>query len=177
MRGERLDDEGVEGTRGLLDSHGLASTFLDPSSGGLPLLVEAEETGLSSSLDELIGLTDELVGEDPVGKTVAGLDGRVESLSLGIPKNCGRKAQRCLNFEKTHLSSPLDLGDSDGVESRVAAGSDGDGGAVKVVRDELLGVVLADGYINTSQRLALHCSFVKFGRRWARTSRRRALEM
>jgi hypothetical protein len=57
---ERLNDKGVESTGGRLDLLGLASLGFDPFSSLLPLFVQAEKSGLSSSLDELIGLTDEL---------------------------------------------------------------------------------------------------------------------
>lgn len=61
MGQERLDDERVQGTRDLFDLTRLAGKVLDPFTRDLVVLVEAEETGLSSSLDELIGLGDELV--------------------------------------------------------------------------------------------------------------------
>lgn len=85
MRAERLNDEGVESTGGLLNGHGLASLLLDPSASLLPALVEAKETSFSTSLDKLIGLADELGGEDPVGETLSGLDGRRELLGGRIP--------------------------------------------------------------------------------------------
>ena len=58
---ERLEDERVERSRHLFDLARLAGTLLDPFSGDLVVLVDAQETGLSSSLDQLIGLGDELV--------------------------------------------------------------------------------------------------------------------
>jgi hypothetical protein len=82
---EGLNDERVEGTSGLLNLNGLSSSLLDPSSGLLPTLVEAEKSGLSSSLDQLIRLSDELLGEDPFGETLAGLDRRREGVGLGVP--------------------------------------------------------------------------------------------
>jgi hypothetical protein len=82
---ERLDDESVEGTGGLLNGDRLAGTLLDPGASGLPGLVEAEEAGLSTTLDQLVGLADELGGEDPVGQTRARLDGRRKSLGLRVP--------------------------------------------------------------------------------------------
>jgi hypothetical protein len=85
VRGEGLNDEGVKGTGGLLDSDGLSSSLLDPSASGLPLLVEREQTSLSSSLDQLVGLSDELLGEDPVGETLTGSDGGSELLGDRVP--------------------------------------------------------------------------------------------
>jgi len=74
VRRERLDDEGVQGTGRLLDGDGLASSLLDPSASLLPALVQAQETSLSTSLNELVGLADELLGEDPLGETLARSD-------------------------------------------------------------------------------------------------------
>ena len=61
VRQKGLDDERVEGSRGLFDRDGFASAFLYPIARDLVVLVEAEETGLASTLDELVGLGDELV--------------------------------------------------------------------------------------------------------------------
>jgi hypothetical protein len=60
---ERLEDERVQGSRGLFDRARLARLFLDPVARDLVILVETEETGLASTLDELVGLGDELVCE------------------------------------------------------------------------------------------------------------------
>lgn len=65
--GEGLDDERVERSRGLLDCLGLAGTSLNPSSSLFPFLVQAKQAGFSSSLDQLIRLSDELRVEDPFG--------------------------------------------------------------------------------------------------------------
>jgi hypothetical protein len=74
MGQERLDDERVQGTGDLFDLTRLAGEVLDPFARDLVVLVKAEETGLSSSLDELIGLCDELVCGDvgSVSVTIAG---------------------------------------------------------------------------------------------------------
>ena len=85
VRRERLDDEGVKGTSGGFDCHWLAGLGLDPSASLLPLLVEAKEARLSTSLDELIGLADELLGEDPFRESLTGADRRGELF-------CGRVA-------------------------------------------------------------------------------------
>lgn len=85
MRAERLNDEGVKSTGGLLNRHGFAGPLLDPSASLFPALVEAKETSLSSSLNKLIGLAHELRGKDPVGETLPGLDGRRELFGGGIP--------------------------------------------------------------------------------------------
>ena len=100
---EWLDDEGVEGTGGLLNCHGLAGALLDPSSGRLPCLVEAQETGLSSALDELVGLADKLGGEDPVGQASTGLDGGSENLGGRVP-GCQQLAL-VLRMKATHHST------------------------------------------------------------------------
>lgn len=76
VREERLDDERVEGSSDLLDLDGFTGSRCDPVSSDFVLLVEAEQSSLSSSLDQLIGLTNKLVSENPVGKTLALLDGR-----------------------------------------------------------------------------------------------------
>ena len=73
---------------------GLSSLLLDPLSRDLPVLVQAEESSLSSSLDELIGLSDELLSENPVGKTLSRLDGRNESVGCGIPEVVRNRAER-----------------------------------------------------------------------------------
>lgn len=80
MGQERLDDESVKGSSGLLNQLGLASSLFNPSTSLLPLLVEAEKASLSTSLDELIGLADKLGVEDPFWETLSGLDGRVDGL-------------------------------------------------------------------------------------------------
>lgn len=85
MRAERLNDEGVKSTGGLLNRHGFAGPLLDPSASLLPALVEAKETSLSSSLNKLIGLAHELRGKDPVGETLPGLDRRRELFGSRIP--------------------------------------------------------------------------------------------
>ena len=60
VRHERLDQELSQDTIDSLDSLGLASTLLNPSSGLSPGLVQGQKAALASSLDELIGLCDEL---------------------------------------------------------------------------------------------------------------------
>ena len=84
MGGEGLNDEGVEGTSGVLDLLGLAGALLDPGTSLFPSLVEAKETSLSSALDELVGLADELGAEDPLGETSTGLNGRLDRASSGV---------------------------------------------------------------------------------------------
>lgn len=61
MGQEWFEDEGVQGTGNLFHLTRLAGKVLDPFARDLVVLVEAKETGLSSSLDELIGLGDKLV--------------------------------------------------------------------------------------------------------------------
>jgi hypothetical protein len=60
VRHERLDQELSQDTIDSLDSLGLAGTLLNPSSGLSPGLVQGQKAALASSLDELIGLCDEL---------------------------------------------------------------------------------------------------------------------
>jgi len=60
VRHERLNQELSQDTIDSLDSLGLASTLLNPSSGLSPGLVQGQKAALASSLDELIGLCDEL---------------------------------------------------------------------------------------------------------------------
>jgi len=50
----------------------LAGALLDPLLCGIPVLVEEEKTALSTTLDELIGLCDELIGVHPLGKLGVG---------------------------------------------------------------------------------------------------------
>ena len=76
MRTERLDDERVEGTGSTLDFLWLTSPSLDPRSSLFPFLVQTQESSLSSSLDELIGLTDELGAEYPFWETGSRSDRR-----------------------------------------------------------------------------------------------------
>ena len=54
---------------------GLSCSLLDPLSGLLPVLVEREQPGLSTTLDELIGLSDELRREHPARDLGVGSDG------------------------------------------------------------------------------------------------------
>ena len=58
VRTERLNDECVESTSGRFNSLGFTSTSFNPRSSLFPFLVQTQESGLSSSLDELIGFTD-----------------------------------------------------------------------------------------------------------------------
>ena len=59
----------------------LAGALLNPLLGLIPSLVESKETGLTTTLDELIRLCDELSGEDPARELSVGGDG----IGLGIP--------------------------------------------------------------------------------------------
>lgn len=67
--------------------NGLSSLLLDPLPSNLVSLVEAQESSLSTSLDELIGLGNELFGEDPVGETVPRFNRRGESVGCRVPMN------------------------------------------------------------------------------------------
>lgn len=60
MRNKGLDEEVSEDTGGVLNLLLLASTLSDPGLGLGPGLVEGEKTALATTLDELIGLCDEL---------------------------------------------------------------------------------------------------------------------
>ena len=71
------------GTRTHLDL--LAGPLLDPLLCGIPFLVEKEETTLSTTFDELIGLCDELGGVHPLGKLGVGRNG----VCLWIPGDLG----------------------------------------------------------------------------------------
>lgn len=87
----------------------LAGAVLDPLLALLPRLVEravysfvstrvlerdgaenAQEASLATALDELIGLDDELVGEDPVGKSGVGGD----LVGLRVPRDLHRGGSR-----------------------------------------------------------------------------------
>jgi hypothetical protein len=151
VRGERLNDESVEGTGGVLDLLGLAGALLDPGTGLFPALVEAEEAGLSSALDELVGFADELRVEDPLGETGTGLDGGLDRASSGVAtcqlcSSCGTRTQSLVRaVEKRQKGDvQLDLGNLDGSDGRFGLAGDGSGRAGQPVRDELLGIVLAD---------------------------------
>ena len=85
VRRERLDDESVEGSSGRFDLDWLASLGLDPSASFLPFLVETKESGLSTSLDELIGLADELFAENPFWESLSGLNRGSELLGDRVP--------------------------------------------------------------------------------------------
>lgn len=103
VREEGLDDEGVERSSRLLHLNGLASSGRNPLLDLLPALVEAEQAGLSSSLDELVGLRDELLGEDPVGETGSRGDGRSEGVGSGVPENAGSDSKVSLESKEVHL--------------------------------------------------------------------------
>lgn len=60
MRHERLDKELSEDTSDVLNLLFLASSCFNPCSCFVPSLVQGEETALSSSLDQLIWLSDKL---------------------------------------------------------------------------------------------------------------------
>ena len=67
MRNKRLNEELSQDTSSVLNLLLLASSLSDPSLGLSPGLVQSQKTALSSSLDELIGLRNELgtVLEEP----------------------------------------------------------------------------------------------------------------
>lgn len=65
MRVERLDEEVIQHARHDFDLHLLVTTILDPLGGFVPCGVELHQSSLSSSLDELIRLGDQLVREQP----------------------------------------------------------------------------------------------------------------
>jgi hypothetical protein len=143
MGAERLNDEGVECTGGRLDLLGFTSLGLDPLASLFPLFVQAEKSGLSSSLDELIGLTDELGAEDPFGKTSSGSDRGNEGLGRVV-------AGGQLTVRSQSRSSQFDLSDLDGCGGRLGFGGDGSRRACEPVVDELLGVVFTDSWISAS---------------------------
>ena len=101
----------------------LSCPLLDPLLCLVPCLVESEQTGLSTTLDELVRLSDELGVEHPAGELGIGGD----RVRLGVPGDLG-------DFYGGVLEFGLDLG----------MGSDG-GCALEPVGEEQLGVVLADG--------------------------------
>jgi hypothetical protein len=106
----------------------LAGTRLDPLLGLLPALVQAEETGLAAALDELIGLGDELGGENPAGQLRVGCDGVCRRVP-GDLRNLGRGV------------------DEVGGDRRVFV----DGrGALEPVGQQQLGVVLPNGCCRSS---------------------------
>lgn len=111
----------------------------DPLFCALPVLVEREEAGLTTTLDELIWLSDELGRLHPCGEVVVGRDG-------------------------AGMWIPLDLGDlGRGKDERgVFRGSKvwmRGGSAFEPVGQQELGVVLTDGYIHDQGRIR---------RRWER---------
>ena len=104
VRHERLDQELSQDTIDSLDSLGLASTLLNPSSSLSPGLVQGQKTALASSLDELIGLCDKLGSrlEQPgvldlgLVKDVLGgsICGEVEGAELGVRVVVGGRGER-----------------------------------------------------------------------------------
>jgi len=103
---------------------GFACTLRDPGLRLIPGLVEGEEAGLAAALDELVGLCDELAGEDPGGE-------------LGI------------RGDRAGLRIPADLRDLGGRVREVgldySVGCDGRC-PLEPVREEELGIVFADGW-------------------------------
>jgi hypothetical protein len=67
MRQERFEDERVQRPRRLFHGTRFPGLFLNPGGGDLVVLVEAEETGFTSTLDQLIGFGDEFVWTRGVG--------------------------------------------------------------------------------------------------------------
>lgn len=78
---EGLDDKVFQCALCRLDLDLFTGSGRDPFFGGFPILVKKEETTLSSTFDELIGLCDELGCKDPRGKLGVWGDGS----SIGIP--------------------------------------------------------------------------------------------
>ena len=118
--------------RAWTDLLGLACTLHDPLLGLVPGLVECKETSLASSLDELIGLCDELGVEDPsreLGVWGDGIGGRIP----GDLRDLGRWVDElCLDRRGW-------------VDGR---------SALEPVGEEELGIVLADGCVDECQRVA-----------------------
>ena len=77
---------------------GLSCLLLDPLSCDLVVLVEAEESGLSSSLDQLIGLGDKLLSEHPLGETLSRLDGGEQGVGGRVPEH-GRNKKRSVSAQ------------------------------------------------------------------------------
>jgi hypothetical protein len=127
VRHERLDQELSQDTIDSLDSLGLASTLLNPSSGLGPGLVQGQKAALASSLDELIGLCDEL----GAGLVQPGV------LDLGLVKDVlGRLV--CAEVERAELGVRVVVG---GRGER--SGLD-DGGSGKVVVEDGLAIGFED---------------------------------
>lgn len=110
------------GTRTYLDL--LTSALLDPLLCGVPFLVEEEKTALSTTLDELIGLCDELGGVHPLRKLGVGrnavcpqIPGDLGDLGRGIDETRGDGSMFCYR-----------------------------GGTLEPVREQELRVVLVDGW-------------------------------
>ena len=104
MRHERLDQELSQDTIDSLDSLGLASALLNPGSGLGPGLIQGQKAALASSLDELIGLCDELgarlvqpgvldlgLVKDILGRNTLG---EVEGAELGVRVVVGSSGER-----------------------------------------------------------------------------------
>ena len=111
----------MRGTRTHLDF--LTGALLDPLLCSVPLLIEEKETALPTTLNELIGLCDELAGVHPLGK-------------LGIGRNAA-----CLQV-------PGDLGDLGGGINETRGDSSmfcDRWGTLEPVREQELCVVLVDG--------------------------------
>jgi hypothetical protein len=90
----------VQGTRTHLDF--FAGALLDPLLCGVPFLVEEKETALSTTLDELIRLGDELAGVHPLGKLGVGrnavcreIPGDLGDLGRGIDETGGDSSVFC----------------------------------------------------------------------------------
>ena len=118
-RGRRWRDSKHGATAYLL---GLACSLSDPGLGFIPGLVKAKEAGLTATLNELVGLRNELSGEDPAWELCIGGDG----VGSGIPGDLG------------------DLGGGEGKGSREGCGRIDGGCPLKPVGQKQLGIVLAN---------------------------------
>lgn len=125
MRDERLDKELPENADDALDLLILASTLGNPGLGLRPRLVEGQETTLTSTLDELIGLRDEF-GAGLEQPRVGDLSLVQDISDIGILS----KVQRCQSRRRVVLGG---LGKRAGLE---------DGGTGEVVVDDGLAIGL-----------------------------------
>jgi hypothetical protein len=76
----------------------LAGALSDPWPGLLPCLVQSKETGLSTTLDELIGLCDELGVEDPARELAV----RRDRTGGGVPRDLGDACRRVHKVRLDH---------------------------------------------------------------------------
>lgn len=131
---------------------GLSGTFSDPLPGFRPGLIESQKTSLSTTLDELVRLCDELCVVNPGGDLAI----RGDSIGLRIPGDLSHSSSRVLEV---------------GLDLRVRRNCRC---TLEPIREQELGVVFADGCMSIGVSICAYTERLRTNlwRTWWREERK-----